>query len=97
MIKSKTLKSAAVGAALLAASGAASAAEWSDTSIGYRYGTHFHEPFNPQNITKNIFFLTHVSAKCDDLRRVGFFQPGEQHAGVEAAGICEDDFHLGRG
>ncbi len=39
----------------------AQAAEWSDTSIGYRYGTAFQEPFNGQNITKNIFNITHVS------------------------------------
>jgi len=55
------IQSAAVAAALFAACGAASAAEWSDTSIGYRYGTAFHEPFNTQNIQKDIFFLTHVS------------------------------------
>ena len=39
----------------------ADAAEWSDTSIGYRYGTQFAEPYNSQDITKNILNLTHVS------------------------------------
>jgi nucleoside-specific outer membrane channel protein Tsx len=39
----------------------ASAADWSDTSIGYRYGTKFAEPFNPNDIKKNIVNLTHVS------------------------------------
>lgn len=39
----------------------AGAAEWSDTSIGYRYGTKFAEPFNPQDISKNILNLTHAS------------------------------------
>ena len=39
----------AAGAAQLAG-----AAEWSDTSIGYRYGTKFAEPFNPEDISKNI-------------------------------------------
>jgi len=57
----RTIQSAALAAVLLAAGGTASAAEWSDTSIGYRYGTAFHEPFNTQNIKKDIFFLTHVS------------------------------------
>ncbi|HEX4326823.1 MAG TPA: outer envelope protein [Burkholderiales bacterium] len=61
MITSTTLKSAAVGAALLAASGAAVAADWSDTSISYRYGTRFREPVNNNNISKNIVNLTHVS------------------------------------
>lgn len=61
MIKSGTLQKAAMAAALVAASGAASAADWSDTSIGYRWGNHFREPVNAGNIAKNIYFLTHVS------------------------------------
>ncbi|GAA4013827.1 outer envelope protein [Actimicrobium antarcticum] len=48
-------------AALLAGGTAAHAAEWSDTSLGYRYGTKFAEPFNPNDISKNIFSLTHAS------------------------------------
>src|SRR5947208_4152506 len=39
----------------------AQAADWSDTSIGYRYGTRFAEPFNNSDITKNIVNLSHVS------------------------------------
>jgi nucleoside-specific outer membrane channel protein Tsx len=50
----------AMGASLICAQ-SASAAEWSDTSIGYRYGTQFQEPYNGKNITKNIYSLTHVS------------------------------------
>lgn len=57
--------SAAVSASLvlLAAAGASSAqaADWSDTSIGYRFGTQFAEPYNPKDVTKNIVNLTHVS------------------------------------
>jgi hypothetical protein len=37
------------------------AAEFSDTAISYRYGTQFREPFNNQDIIKNIFALTHAS------------------------------------
>lgn len=37
------------------------AAEWSDTSIGWRYGTQFAEPFESNEITKNIVNLTHAS------------------------------------
>ena len=37
------------------------AADWSDTSIGWRYGTQFAEPYNPESISKNILNLTHVS------------------------------------
>lgn len=50
-----------LGAALALLSGAAAAADWSDTSIGYRYGTKFAEPFNSEDISKNIVNLTHVS------------------------------------
>ena len=49
----------AAAAALLAP--AARAAEWSDTAIGWRYGTHFAEPFGRNDIHKNIVSLTHAS------------------------------------
>ncbi|MFZ6649139.1 outer envelope protein [Undibacterium sp. TJN25] len=39
----------------------AGAADWSDDSIGYRYGTKFAEPYNSQDITKNVINFTHVS------------------------------------
>ena len=48
-------------AALAACSISAHAADWSDTSIGYRTGSKFAEPFNPDDIRKNIVSLTHVS------------------------------------
>ncbi len=51
----------AVAALALVSSTSASAAEWSDTSISYRVGTKFAEPFNPVDIRKNIFALTHAS------------------------------------
>jgi nucleoside-specific outer membrane channel protein Tsx len=37
------------------------AADWSDTSISFRTGNQFREPFNPQAISKNILGFTHVS------------------------------------
>jgi hypothetical protein len=37
------------------------ALEWSDTWIGWRYGTKFAEPFITHDITKNIFSLTHAN------------------------------------
>ncbi|MEO8003759.1 MAG: outer envelope protein [Betaproteobacteria bacterium] len=43
------------------ACGSASAAEWSDTSIGWRYGTKFGEPFEGNDIHKNIIDFQHVS------------------------------------
>ena len=40
---------------------AAHAADWSDTALSWRYGTRFAEPFNAQDISKNILGLTHAS------------------------------------
>jgi opacity protein-like surface antigen len=52
---------AASAAALMLLTGAAQAADWSDTSISWRYGTQFAEPFNGNDISKHIFALTHAS------------------------------------
>lgn len=54
-------KSSIIGLALLAAGLGAQAADWSDTSIGYRYGTQFGEPFNRNDIKKSILNLAHAS------------------------------------
>jgi len=51
----------ACAAALAATSSAALAADWSDTSISYRYSSKFSEPAIDQDIAKNIVGLTHVS------------------------------------
>jgi len=48
--------------ALLAASAsAAHAADWSDTSLSWRYGTKFSEPYNGTDITKHVLNLSNVS------------------------------------
>ena len=57
----KRVATIVVGAGL--ATGActtATAETWSDTSIGWRYGTKFAEPFETNDIHKDIFNLTHV-------------------------------------
>ncbi len=59
-LKQTSLTIAAAVLAGLAASQVA-AADWSDTSIGYRYGQKFREPFNANDISKSIFNLNHVS------------------------------------
>ena len=56
-----SIRRAVACAAVAACSHAAHAADWSDTSIGWRHGTQFAEPFGANDITKNIFNLTHVS------------------------------------
>ncbi|MFA9216133.1 MAG: hypothetical protein ACEQSK_03410 [Sphingomonadaceae bacterium] len=40
---------------------AAQAADWSDTSISYRYGTKYAEPFNNQDIAKHIVNFSSAS------------------------------------
>jgi hypothetical protein len=51
----------ALATTLLAAATAVHAADWSDTSIGFRTGSKFAEPFNTQDIKKDIYSLNHVS------------------------------------
>ena len=46
---------------LVSASATSQAAEWSNTYIGYRYGTEFAEPFLGNDIAKHIVNLGHVS------------------------------------
>jgi nucleoside-specific outer membrane channel protein Tsx len=60
-MKYPTCKQVAVFAAIATCGFTTQAADWSDTSIGYRYGTDFAEPFNPNAIAKNILNLNHVS------------------------------------
>ena len=40
---------------------AAQAADWSDTSLSWRYGTKFAEPYEGNDISKNILNFSHVS------------------------------------
>jgi len=54
-------KFALTGIVLLAAMASAQAAEWSDTSISYRYGKKFAEPYVGNSISKNIIGITHSS------------------------------------
>ncbi|HEY8100635.1 MAG TPA: outer envelope protein [Burkholderiaceae bacterium] len=58
-MKYKLLSSLLLMAGLLSAS--VQAADWSDTSLSWRYGTKFAEPFDSKDISKNIYGLTHVS------------------------------------
>jgi hypothetical protein len=60
-MSSKKIARLAMAAALGSACAGAMAAEWSDTSIGVRYGTKFQEPFNGQDIAKTIVNFTHAS------------------------------------
>jgi hypothetical protein len=56
-----TVSKISAAALLVVASAAGHAADWSDTSIGYRTGSKFAEPFGSNDIKKDIVNLTHVS------------------------------------
>ena len=58
---SPSLRHIAAADGLLSCALAAQAADWSDTSIGFRTGNDFAEPFNANTIHKDIFNLNHVS------------------------------------
>lgn len=53
----------AVGASILLSllSGPSAAADWSDNSVGYRYGTSFAEPYVSSDISKHVLNFTHAS------------------------------------
>ncbi|MBL1377930.1 outer membrane protein OmpK [Zobellella iuensis] len=57
----KRLLSVSAVALAVSAAPQLSAATWSDTYIGYRYGTQFTEPNNPNDIKKHVLQLTHAS------------------------------------
>lgn len=56
-----SLKRVAAGVALAVTAFGSQAADWSDTSIGYRTGSKYAEPFGSNDITKNIVNLNHAS------------------------------------
>lgn len=58
---SKRILSLSAIAVAIAVAPQVSAANWSDTSVGYRYGNHFTEPTNPNKVKKHVLSLTHVS------------------------------------
>jgi nucleoside-specific outer membrane channel protein Tsx len=98
----QALRVAATGtiAALAFATGMqqAGAADWSDTSIGYRYGTHFAEPFNPKDITKNIVNVTHASGNKygSDFFNVDFLESdGTDAQAQEAYVLYRHTFDIG--
>lgn len=53
---------ASLAALVVSAFNPALAADFSDTSLAYRYGTGFTEPARPQEITKNIPTLAHLNS-----------------------------------
>mgnify|MGYP001190369420 CR=1 FL=1 len=58
---STRIKPLAPAGALLAVPAVSQAATWSDTFVGYRYGTDFREPNNTKDVEKHILQFTHAS------------------------------------
>ena len=51
----------AVLTALMSITSAAQAVDWSDTAVGFRYGTRFAEPYVGDDIAKRVVNLTYVN------------------------------------
>jgi nucleoside-specific outer membrane channel protein Tsx len=60
-MKHKLFVRTALAACLAGSAFAAHAADWSDTSISWRYGTKFAEPYNSEDISKHIINFSNVS------------------------------------
>ena len=58
---STRIQTLAAAGALLAMPAAGQAATWSDTFVGYRYGTDFREPTNTKDVDKHVLQFTHAS------------------------------------
>lgn len=56
-----SVKKSCLAIALIGSTQFAFAADWSDTSIGYRYGSNFAEPYVGDDIGKSIYNVTHSS------------------------------------
>jgi nucleoside-specific outer membrane channel protein Tsx len=61
MMKPHPMTAMAAAACLLTLAAPAGAADWSDTSIGAKYGERFTEPGGTQKIDKTIYEFVHVS------------------------------------
>ncbi|PSJ37490.1 hypothetical protein C7I36_15340 [Zobellella taiwanensis] len=86
-----------------------SAATWSDTYIGYRYGTQFTEPGNKKDVEKHILQLTHASGysygqnffnldilQSDENDPAKGDAPGEGDGATEAYLSYRHQLHLGK-
>lgn len=81
------------------------AAEWSDTSASWRYGTQFAEPGIDEDIKKNIFALTHVSGfkYGSNFFNVDFLMSGDNDPAAGGGGGAQEVYavyvnqmHLGK-
>lgn len=99
----KALAVLALGATLAAPG--AHAATWSDTFVGYRYGTEFREPANPKDVEKHVLQFTHASgyAVGQNFLNVDFLQSdsadpaeGSDNGAAEVYLTYRHQVHLGK-
>lgn len=106
----KPLKTAAALAfAAAIAPSAVLAATWSDTYVGYRYGTEFREPTNTKDVEKHVLQFTHASGYSVgqnflnlDILQSDNWDPASPHKRGEGSGATEfyltyrHQVHLGK-
>lgn len=87
----------------------AQAATWSDTYVGYRYGTDFREPTNTKDVEKHVLQFTHASGYSVgqnflnlDILQSDNWDPASPHKRGEGSGATEfyltyrHQVHLGK-
>lgn len=103
-ISTKLLAISAI-ACLIVGAPLAQAATWSDTFIGYRYGTDFREPTNPNAVQKHVLQFTHASAYSvgQNFLNIDFLQSddkdpanGSSNGATEAYLTYRHQVHLGK-
>lgn len=93
---SKSLAAAGLLAAGLAVTAQVHAATWSDTFIGYRYGTEFTEPGNANDIEKHVLVLGHASgyAYGQNFFNLDILQSDEKDQAAGNNGVGATEFYL---
>ncbi|MNF42423.1 hypothetical protein D3C76_441990 [compost metagenome] len=89
----------------MAGMGQANAIEWMNNSVGFRYGTEFTNPNNPEYIAKRIYSFTHADGYrygSNFLNIDAFFsdsndpRKGTDHGGSEVYGVYRHQLFASR-
>ena len=89
-------KTIALSCALVAMPVFAQAATWSDTFVGYRYGTDFREPNNRNDVQKHVLQLTHSSGYSvgQNFANLDIFQSDDKDPTRFKGGTGATEFYL---
>jgi len=96
MTKRRSLPALALACALVATSGASQAVTWSDTFVGYRHGSEFHEPNNPRDVEKHIVQFSHASGYTmgQNFLNLDIFRSDEADPAVRGGDKGATEFYL---